>query len=264
MKIGFIGVGNMGLALIKGILKSDFIDAEDLILYDPVKEKTAGLEKEFGVIVAKSNADLTEKSDIVILAVKPNIYDAILEEIKAKVTAKKIIITIAPGITISHVKDILKTGKIVRTIPNTPALIGEGITAISYSQEIEQEDKEVVTKIFKACGEIVEVEEKLIDAAMAVSSCSPAFVYMFIEALADGGVLLGLPRDIAYKLASKAVAGAGNMVLKTSFHPGQLKDMVTSPGGTTIEGIRILEKNAMRSAVIEAVSAAYQKTKGLK
>lgn len=263
MKIGLIGVGNMGLALIKGILKSDFIEAEDLILYDPAEEKTKDLEKEFGVIVAKDNIELAQKADIIILAVKPNIYDFVLEEIKAKITDKKIIITIAPGITINHVKDILKTGKIVRTIPNTPALIGEGITAISYSQEIHQEDKEFIEKIFKTCGEIVEVEEKLIDAAMAVSSCSPAFVYMFIEALADGGVLLGLPRDIAYKLASKAVTGAGNMVLKTGFHPGQLKDMVTSPGGTTIEGIRILEKNAMRSAVVEAVAAAYQKAKGL-
>ncbi|MEQ2129259.1 pyrroline-5-carboxylate reductase [Caldanaerobacter subterraneus KAk] len=264
MKIGFIGAGNMGMALIKGILKSDFVEAEDLILYDPVREKVEGLEREFGTVTAKDNLELTEKSDVVIVAVKPNVYDEVLKEIREKVTEEKIMITIAPGITIDHVKKLLGKGKIVRTIPNTPALIGEGITAITYSEEVEEEDKELVRKIFSTCGEIVEIEEKLIDVAMAVSSCSPAFVYMFIEALADGGVLLGLPRDVAYKLASKAVSGAGSMVFKTGFHPGQLKDMVTSPGGTTIEGIRVLEKNGMRSAVIEAVIAAYQKAKGLK
>jgi pyrroline-5-carboxylate reductase len=264
MKIGFIGAGNMGMAIIKGILKSDLVEAEDLILFDPVKEKIEGLEKEFGTITARDNLEVTENSDVVVVAVKPNVYDDVLKEIKEKVTDEKIIITIAPGITIQHVKSLLGRGKIVRTIPNTPALIGEGITAISYSKELNEEDKELVRKIFRTCGEVVEIEESLIDVAMAVSSCSPAFVYMFIEALADGGVLLGLPRDVAYKLASKAVSGAGNMVFKTGFHPGQLKDMVTSPGGTTIEGIRSLEKSGMRSAVIEAVIAAYQKAKGLK
>lgn len=264
MKIGFIGIGNMGSALLKGIIKSGFIKADDIIVYDRSTEKTNNIKEEFSVEIAHDNIDLTKKSNIIILAVKPNIYDEVLNEIKSVVTADKIIITIAPGISIEHVKSILKSGKIVRTIPNTPALIGEGITAITYSQDIIEEDKKIVQKIFKTCGEIVEIEEKLIDVAMAVSSCSPAFVYIFIEALSDAGVALGLSRDISYKLASKAVSGAGNMVLKTKIHPGQLKDMVTSPGGTTIQGIRALEKYGMRSSVIEAVISSYEKSRGMK
>lgn len=264
MKIGFIGIGNMGSALLKGIINSGFVKADDVIVYDSSTEKTNSIKEKFSVEIAQDNIDLAQKSNIIILAVKPNIYDVVLNEIKYVITDDKIIITIAPGISIEHVKSIIKSGKIVRTIPNTPALIGEGITAITYSPDIIEEDKKLVQKIFKTCGEIVEIEEKLIDNAMAVSSCSPAFVYMFIEALSDAGVALGLSRDTAYKLASKAVSGAGNMVLKTGMHPGQLKDMVTSPGGTTIQGIRMLEKCGMRSSVIEAVIASYEKSKVMK
>lgn len=264
MKIGFIGIGNMGSALLKGILRSGFLKADDIIVYDSSIEKMNNINKEFEVKIAQSNIDLVQMTNIVVLAIKPNIYDVVLNEIGTAITKDKIIITIAPGISIEHVKNIVKTGKIVRTIPNTPALVGDGITAIAYSSNIVEADKILVQNIFKTCGEIVEIEEKLLDIAMAVSSCSPAFVYMFIEALSDAGVALGLSRDIAYKLASKAVSGAGNMVFKTGLHPGELKDMVTSPGGTTIQGVRMLEKYSMRSSVIEAVIASYEKSKGMK
>ncbi|MGB9678595.1 MAG: pyrroline-5-carboxylate reductase [Thermoanaerobacteraceae bacterium] len=261
MKIGFIGVGNMGFALLKGILNSNFVKPENIIIYDSATEKSNAIKEEFKINIADNNINLVQEADIIILAIKPNIYDLILKEIKGVLNPNKLIITIAPGITIEHVKSIIKAGKVIRTIPNTPALIGEGITAIAYSDDTNEEDKEVARKIFRTCGEIVELNESLIDAAMAVSSCSPAFTYMFIEALSDAGVALGLPRDIAYKLSSKALSGSGNMVLKTGLHPGQLKDMVTSPGGTTIQGVRILEKQGMRSAVIEAVISSYQKAK---
>ncbi|SNX55437.1 pyrroline-5-carboxylate reductase [Thermoanaerobacterium sp. RBIITD] len=261
MKIGFIGTGNMGTALIKGIINSKIVDPQYINVYDPSSEKLLKLKDETNVTIKENNVDVANDSDVIILAIKPNIYDSVLNEIKDAVTDNKIIIIIAPGITIERVRDILKKGKIIRTIPNTPALIGEGITAISYPDNISVNDKETVENIFKSCGEIIEVKENLIDAAMSVSSCSPAFVYIFIEALADAGVSLGLPRDISYKLASKAVSGSGSMVLNTGFHPGYLKDMVTSPGGTTIQGVRMLEKYGMRSAVIEAIIASYEKVK---
>jgi pyrroline-5-carboxylate reductase len=264
MKIGFIGTGNMGTALINGLINSEFATANDIYAYDISYDKLLKLKDELSINISKSNVDVINECDVVILAIKPNLYDSVLEEIKNDVDENKIIIIIAPGISIDHVKSILNKGKIVRTIPNTPALIGEGITAISYPEDISFNDKEIVEKIFKSCGEIVEIKENLIDAAMAISSCSPAYVYMFIEALSDAGVSLGLPRDVAYKLSSKAVSGSGSMVLKTGFHPGYLKDMVTSPSGTTIQGVRTLERYGLRSAVFEAVISSFEKVKGNK
>lgn len=264
MRIGFIGMGNMGTALLKTIINAKLLSPKNIFVYDISHDKLNKLKNELYVNISANNKSLVDNSDIIILAVKPNIYDTVLREIKDLIDNNKIIITIAPGISIEHVRNIVSKGKIVRTIPNTPALIGEGITAITYSNDFSDENKKIVQDIFKSCGEIVEIDEKLIDIAMAVSSCSPAFVYMFIEAIADAGVSLGLTRDIAYKLASKAVSGSGSMVLKTGMHPGQLKDMVTSPAGTTIQGVRTLEKYGMRSAVIEAIIASYEKVKSLK
>ncbi|ADL68886.1 pyrroline-5-carboxylate reductase [Thermoanaerobacterium thermosaccharolyticum] len=262
MKIGFIGTGNMGTALIKGLINSKYVPSNSICAFDISKDKLMKLKEELGINIGNSNKEIAKECDVIILAIKPNVYNDILLEIKDDIDENKIIIIIAPGITIESVKNILRRGKVVRTIPNTPALIGEGVTAISYPENISSNDKEIVEKIFRSCGEVVEVKENLIDAAMAISSCSPAFVYMFIESLADAGVSLGLPRDVSYKLASKAVSGSGSMVLETGMHPGYLKDMVTSPGGTTIQGVRTLERLGLRSALFEAVISSYEKVKG--
>lgn len=261
MKIGFIGTGNMGTSLIKGIINSKQFETSDINIFDPLKSKAIKLSEDTGVNIKSNNVIVAKESTIIILSIKPIIYNNVLNEIKDYITDDKIIVIIAPGITVDYVRNIIKKGKIVRTIPNTPALIGEGITAISFPNDISENERKVVKEIFKSCGEIVEINEELIDAAMAVSSCSPAFVYIFIEAMADAGVALGLSRDISYKLASKAVSGSGSMVLKTGYHPAYLKDMVTSPGGTTIQGVRTLEKYGMRSAIFEAIISSYEKVK---
>lgn len=262
--IGFIGSGNMGQAMIGGIIESGLVDSKDIIVCDLDEDKLDYIQVEYKTQVTTDSVKLVKNSDIIFLSVKPNVYDTILEQIKEFVTEDKLIIVIAPGYTLERVGNILgaKT-KIVRAMPNTPALVGAGMSAICKNKNVTISEMNFVKHIFESFGEAEEVEEYLFDSVTAVGGSSPAYVFMFIEALADGAVLGGMPRDKAYKFAAQAVLGSAKMLIETGKHPGELKDMVCSPGGTTIEAVAELESSCFRSAVIEAVKKCMEKSKAM-
>ena len=262
-KIGFIGMGNMGSAILNGLLR--VYKPEDLLFTAAHKEKMEAVTEKTGVAHAASNAECVKESEYVILAVKPQYFEAVFEEIRPVLKDGQIVISLAPGQTIASLTERLG-GKVrvVRTMPNTPALLGEGMTGMAYEQSrYSEEEKAVLRSIFEACGRLEVVEERMMDAVGCVSGCSPAYVYMFIEAMADGAVAAGMPRDKAYVFAAQTVMGAAKTVLETGEHPGTLKDMVCSPGGTTIEAVRVLEEKGFRAAVIEAMTKCMEKSEKL-
>jgi pyrroline-5-carboxylate reductase len=258
-KIGIIGIGNMGFAILKGLLH--VYSKEDIIFTDVNTKRCEEISNETGVSYVESNAECANQAKYVILAVKPQYFDPVINNIRNIVTQKNVIISIAPGITIESLKNRLGIEKrIVRAMPNTPALLGEGMTGVSYdAAAFDEEEKQTIESIFTSFGKMRLVEEKLINAVGIVSGSSPAFVYMFIEALADSGVKYGLPRDAAYEMAAQSVLGSAKMVLETGKHPGELKDQVCSPGGTTIEGVSALEEFGLRNAVLKAGDACFAK-----
>ncbi|MDD3403416.1 MAG: pyrroline-5-carboxylate reductase [Hespellia sp.] len=262
MKLGFIGCGNMAKAILGGVLKSNIAAKEDVMVsaaHAATIEKAAA---EFGVKTTLNNAEVAKNSDVIILAVKPMYYEAVIAEIAGSVSPEQIFISIAPGKTIEWIAQRLgEERKIVRTMPNTPALVGEGMTAVCYNEQMEAADKERVMAILNSFGKAEEIKEYMMDAVVAVSGSSPAYVYMFIEAMADAAVAEGLPRAAAYEFAAQAVYGSAKMVLETGLHPGVLKDQVCSPGGTTIQAVEVLEKQGMRSAVMEAMTACAEKSR---
>ncbi|MDM8534954.1 pyrroline-5-carboxylate reductase [Clostridiaceae bacterium HSG29] len=263
-KIGFIGSGNMGSAMIKGILNSELILSENIYVSDINENKLEAIKKELGVNVTTKSKELVKNVDIIILSVKPNIYSMVLNEIKNELKYDMLVITIAAGISIDFVEDIIGNDKkIIRTMPNTPALVGEGMAAICPNKNINDEELNIVKNIFESFGKAEVVKEYLIDSVIAVSGSSPAYVFKFIEAMADGAVLGGMPRDKAYKFAAQAVLGSAKMVLETGMHPAVLKDMVCSPGGTTIEAIASLEKNGFSGTVIEAMKECMNKSRNM-
>ncbi|MCD6571354.1 MAG: pyrroline-5-carboxylate reductase [Deltaproteobacteria bacterium] len=259
--VGFIGAGNMGQALIKGVTKKGVYTSDDIIIFDIAKNRTDNLRSETGVKVASSAADLVKRSKVVILAVKPDKIIPVVNEVR-DLLKNKLVISIAAGIALSVLSNRLgKDARIIRVMPNTPALVLEGVSGIACSGACTDEDIQVANTIFSAVGICISLEENLLDAITGLSGSGPAFCFMFIEALADGGVRAGLPRDIALKIAAATLKGSAQLVLETNNHPGSLKDMVTSPSGTTIEGISVLEKRGFRSAVMDAVFAAYKRSK---
>lgn len=262
--VGFIGMGNMGYAILKGLLAH--IPKEEMTFFEINKERVLWIEEQTGVLAAADGNDCAAKSKYLVLAVKPQYMDQVLGDLASAISREHIIISIAAGIDIQYLKEKLGADKrIVRAMPNTPALVGEGMSGVCAddSQFTEQERLEI-EKIFNSFGKMKWIPERLIDAVGCVSGCSPAYVYMFIEALADGAVKYGLPRKDAYEMAAQAVLGSARMVLDMGMHPGKLKDMVCSPGGTTIEGVSALEENGFRSAVIKACDASYAKNARLK
>ena len=262
MKIGFIGTGNMGSSIIKGILSSKFEENENINIFDLDKDKVNNLVKEYGVNAVNSEKELARNSDIIVLSVKPHIIPVVLKNLSENVKKDMIILTIAAGISISVIENALgEDKKVVRTMPNTPAQVLSGMTAVTFNKNIENSEKEIIFKLLNSFGKSVEIEEKLMHAYTGISGSLPAYVYMFMEALADGGVLCGMPRDKAYKIVAQAVAGSAKMLLETRKHPGQLKDEVCSPAGTTIEAVRVLENGNFRGNVIEAVVACTEKSK---
>ncbi|MBR1599199.1 MAG: pyrroline-5-carboxylate reductase [Lachnospiraceae bacterium] len=264
MKLGFIGCGNMASAMIKGIIGNGIIPGDQIIGYDVLEESAKRAAKEFGIRIASDNNKLAEESDIIVLAVKPQYYEGVISEIKDTVKDGQIIVTIAPGKTLSWLSEQFgKKVKLVRTMPNTPALVGEGITAACCNDHVTEEELDRVVSILKGFGKCQIVSENLMDVVVSVSSSSPAYVFMFIEAMADAAVADGMPRAQAYEFAAQAVLGSAKMVLETGKHPGELKDMVCSPAGTTIEAVRVLEEKGMRSAVFEAMKACTRKAKGM-
>lgn len=255
MKLGFIGTGNMAGAIMGGIIKNQIFRPEEIIGADISEAGREKTKEAYGIEVTGDNRKAAD-SEVLILSVKPQYYADAIAEIKDCVRDDQLIITIAPGKTLAWLEEQFgKPVKIVRTMPNTPALVGEGMTSACVNQYVTEEEKAYALKILSSFGKVELVPEHLIDAVVAVSGSAPAYVFMFIEAMADAAVAEGMPRAQAYEFAAQAVYGSAKMVLETGKHPGELKDMVCSPAGTTIEAVRVLEEKGLRSAVIEAMRA---------
>lgn len=260
--IGFIGSGNMANAMIGGIINSELGLSVKVMASDPSEEKLAKLEEKYNIKTSTNNCEIAENADILILSVKPQFYCDVIKEIKSVVKENVIIVVIAAGKKIAEVKEIFaKEIKVVRAMPNTPALVGEGMAALCPCPMVLPEELDLVCNIFESFGRYEIISENLMDAVTAVSGSSPAFIFLIIEAMADAAVLEGMPRDKAYKFVAQTVLGSAKMVLETGKHPGELKDMVCSPGGTTIEGVVALEKTGLRASIMEAVKVAAEKSK---
>lgn len=263
-KLGFIGCGNMGKAMMGGIINSGQLKASEIMVSDLNEAALTQAHEELGIHTTTDSVTLAKECEIIVVAVKPNIYGIVLEQIKAVLEDSKIIVTIAAGITLDFVENILGSDKkIVRTMPNTPALVGEGMTAMCPNKNIDKDTQDYILSLLSAFGKTEIVGEYLIDSVIGVSGSSPAYVFMFIEAMADAAVLAGMPRAQAYTFAAQAVYGSAKMVMETGMHPGALKDMVCSPGGTTIEAVKMFEKTGLRSAVIESMTACIDKSKAM-
>lgn len=258
-RIGFIGMGNMGHALLSGALK--VFPKEDFVFCAKTLETRRRIYEETGVEYTDSNAECANKCKYLVLAVKPQFYEEVLKGIRYMLTPEHVIISLAPGKTIEDLKyDLGNDKRIVRAMPNTPAMIGEGMTGISCrKEEFSDVELNILEKLFRACGKAEFIDESLMNAAVCASGSSPAFVCMFIEALADSAVRCGMPRKQAYTFAAQAVKGAAALVLESGEHPGELKDRVCSPAGTTIEGVAALEEYGMRNAVLKASEAVLKK-----
>lgn len=262
--IGFIGSGKMAQAMIAGILKTGKFNRENIIASAATETTMRTIKETYGISVTLDNREVAQLADILILAVKPDLHSKIINDIKQSVKKDVIVITIAAGITLIDLETFFSREiKAVRTMPNTPALVGEGMSALCANHLVGDKEKELVEELFRTFGEIEWIEEKLMDAIPAISGSSPAYVYMFIEALADGGVRQGIPRDKAYRLAAQAVLGAAKMVLETGSHPGELKDNVCTPGGATIEAVVSLEEHQFRGSVMAAMESCTRKVKSM-
>lgn len=262
MKLGFIGCGNMTSAMIRGIIERGIVAREDIIGSNSREESCAKTKEVLGIQVTTDNMKVAEQSDIIFLGVKPQQYEAVLKQIKPAVREEQIIVSIAPGKTLAWYEEQLSAkAKIVRTMPNTPVRVLEGMTGVCCNQNVTAKDLKKIEILLTGFGKMEMVPENQMDVVSAVSGSSPAYVYMFIEAMADAAVLEGMARDKAYQFASQAVLGSAKMVMETKIHPGTLKDEVCSPSGSTIQGVRVLEEKGMRSAVIEALEACINQTK---
>jgi len=263
-ELGIIGIGKIGSTLLRVLTNSKVIEREKIIIYDIDQEVLLKRTEEFKVDFAESNKSLVKEAKYILIAVLPQIIDEVLKEIGSLITENHIVITIAAGISINHVgKYIDKKVGIVRIMTNTPALVKAAASAISSNEHIKQPELDFVKKLFKELGMVVELEEKHLDAVTGLSGSGPAYLFIIMESLADGGVKMGLPREIALKLAAQTVLGSAKLVLETNKHPGELKDMVASPGGTTITAIHELESAKLRATLIRAVEAATLKSKSM-
>ena len=262
MNISFIGCGNMASAIIKGLVSNGY-DASGITAADRIKANLDNMAESTGINITESNVDAVTAADIVIAAVKPQQLEGVLEEIREYLEGR-ILVTLAPGKTLKWIGEHLKKGvKIVRTMPSTPALVGEGMTAVCANKYVTEEELYSIVDIFKSVGKAVVIPEYLFDVSVGVGSSSPAFVFMFIEAMADAAVYEGMSRQQAYAFAAQAVYGSAKLVLETGIHPGELKDRVCSPAGTTIEGLRTLEQNGFRGTVMDAVIRTIEKSRNL-
>lgn len=261
MKLGFIGCGNMATAILGGILKNRLLSPEEIIASAPHTETLSRVAETYHIHTTLHNPEAAA-ADIVFLAVKPQFYEQVIREIRDTVTESQLIVSIAPGKSIETITGWFgKNVKLIRTMPNTPAMVSEGVTAVCPAETVSEEELQSVLLLLKSFGIVEVMPEHLMDAVVSVSGSSPAYVFMFIEALADGAVRDGLPRAQAYRLAAQTVLGSAKMVLETGKHPGELKDMVCSPAGTTIEAVAALENAGFRSAVLAGMKACTDKTK---
>jgi len=258
-RLGFIGVGAMGNAILSGVIKSSIYKSDEIAIYDLDSKKLYEICSLYGVVKTEDQEELVVNTDIIILAVKPQQIANVLLTIPYlnPRDENRVFVSIAAGIPTKKIEDYLGVTPVVRAMPNSPALIGEGMTVLSPGRYVSKTNMEKVEKLFSASGKTMVLEEYYMDAVTGVSGSGPAYVYQFIEAMADAAVMLGISRKDAYKLVSQTVIGAGKMVQETGIHPGELKDRVTSPKGTTIRAIRVMEENGFRGIVMNAVEASY-------
>jgi pyrroline-5-carboxylate reductase len=267
MKMTFIGLGNMATAIISGILAHGIVTPENIKGADKSASARDKAKQQFGISTTACNNSAVTDAEIIILAIKPQVAATVLAEVKDSIAAKAIIISIMAGKSTDWIAEQLTgTGiplKIVRTMPNTPALVGEAMSGVCRNAHVSDSEMEICLNLWRSFGKAEEVPETLMDAVVGVSGSAPAYVFIFIEALADAAVTAGMPREQAYRFAAQNVLGSARMVLETGRHPGELKDMVCSPGGATIEAVKILEEKGFRAAVIAAANAAAEKSRGL-
>lgn len=263
MRIGFIGTGNMGTAIIKGYLTAHQDEKKNIFAYDKDTDKLRALTGDLGITGCGSIEKLMDQSDVIVLAVKPNIFDAVVPEVSAFYRPGQVLVSIAAGISMSYIEKLMqKDGvKIVRVMPNTPAMVNEGMSALSRNQYITDEEFEPVVELFRSVGKAEVVDEDLIHTVIGVSGSSPAYTYMYIEALIDAAAALGMDRAQAKIFAGQSVLGAAKMVLETGIDPVTLRENVCSPGGTTIEAVKALQNNGFRGNIVEAFNAAVNKSK---
>jgi pyrroline-5-carboxylate reductase len=262
--IGFLGAGKMATALAKGFVQAGLVKPAQILASDSSEAAAATFAKALGAKTTAFNPDVVRFAEVLILAVKPDQVSGVLTEIREHFTDKHLLISIAAGVTLARLEAGLGSdARTVRVMPNTPALVGASASAFATGKSALPSDSELTQKLLSAVGLAFPVKEALLDAVTGLSGSGPAYVYLFIESLSDGGVAAGLPRDVATKLAAQTVLGAAKMVIETGLHPGALKDMVTSPGGTTIEWLHELEKGKLRGTVMSAVRAAADKSKNL-
>ncbi|MFC1714708.1 pyrroline-5-carboxylate reductase [Candidatus Poribacteria bacterium] len=263
-KLGFIGVGNMGEALLRGIIGSGLMSPADIFASDADSKKLSGLSDELGIAAVESNCELVRKASVILFALKPNVIKAVLSEVSPCFSPPKWCISIVTGTSTGVIESILQANvPVVRVMPNTPAMVYEGMAAICPGKYADEEHTQKTQQILQAVGKAIIVQEKLMDAVTALSGSGPAFVYLVIESLTDAGLKLGLSYADAATLAAQTVIGAGRMVVDTEEHPAVLKNKVTSPGGTTAAGLYHLERNGVRAAIIDAVAAAAARAKEL-
>lgn len=263
-KVGFLGSGNMGEAIIKGLLQAGLVPAASIAATDARADRLQQMARQYGIRAAASNREMVDEADVVILAVKPQIMGAVLQEVAGSVSRAKLLISVAAGVPVSALRAGLgKPARLIRVMPNTPALVLEGVTAIARSEELDAGDLELAQELFAAVGRVVVLDEEALDAVTGLSGSGPAYVAIVIESLADGGVRMGLDRATAMILATQTVLGSARLILETGMHPAQLKDMVSSPGGTTIAGITALEEGSVRRTFISAVERATLRSREL-
>lgn len=264
MRLGFIGCGNMARAIIQGIITKGVVAPEEILGSNTTPERAKETHDKLGIETTTDATRVAGLSDIVFLCVKPQQYESVIAQIKDHLHERQIFVSIAPGKTLAWLcEQIARPVKIVRVMPNTPALVGEGMTTFCVGDLVSPEDAKIVRELLESFGLAIQLKEPLMDAASAVGGSTPAYVYMFIEALADGGVAEGLPRAQAMRIAAQTVLGSAKMVLETNKHPGQLKDEVCSPGGSTIAGVEELENGAFRGTTMSAIQACAAKARTL-
>jgi len=262
--IGFIGCGSMAQAMIGGMLSSGIVGTHQVLASANSEETLGEVRSKFDIETNVDNRVVASDSDILFLAVKPYKYEAVIHEVRQSVRENTIVVTLAPGVSFDDMEKAFERDvKVIQAMPNTPSLVGAGMSAICHNKKVEEEELESVVRLFKSFGDVEVITEAQMDAIPSISGSSPAYVYMMIEAMADGGVRQGLSREQSYRLASQAVMGAAKMVLESGLHPGELKDQVCSPGGATIAAVNQLEKEGFRGTVMSGMEACTEKVKGM-
>jgi pyrroline-5-carboxylate reductase len=264
LTVGFIGCGKMATALAQGFIRANLVAPAQLIGSDLSEESRDSFSRLTGAVTTPRNIEVLQAAEVVVLSIKPDQVQGVIKEIRNGITPSHLILSIAAGVTLARLEEAMpEATRVVRVMPNTPALVGESATAYAPGRAARAEDGQLVHRLFIAVGSAVQVKEPLLDAVTGLSGSGPAYVFLMLEALSDGGVAAGLPREVATRLAAQTLLGSAQMVLETGQHPAVLREMVTSPGGTTVEGLHELEKGGVRAALISAVRSASDKSRRL-